>query len=82
MLDLVGMYEIRCDRGGTEPAGEYTFFYGKENENHEVVRGIFVHKRILSAVKMVEIVSDNMYTLLRGRWWDMVLNVCDPTEHT
>jgi hypothetical protein len=22
--------------GGTEPAGEYTFFYGKESENHEL----------------------------------------------
>jgi exonuclease III len=28
-LDLVGVQEVRWDRGGTEPAGEYTFFYGK-----------------------------------------------------
>jgi hypothetical protein len=28
-LDLM---EVRWDRGGTEPAGEYTFFYGKEHE--------------------------------------------------
>jgi hypothetical protein len=28
-LDLVGVHEVRWDRGGTEPAGEYTFFYGK-----------------------------------------------------
>jgi hypothetical protein len=33
-LDLVGVQEVGWDRGGTEPAGEYTFFYGKENENH------------------------------------------------
>jgi hypothetical protein len=26
-LDLVGVKEVRWDRGGTEPAGEYTFFY-------------------------------------------------------
>jgi hypothetical protein len=32
-LDLVGV-QVRWDRGGTEPAGEHTFFYGKGNENH------------------------------------------------
>jgi exonuclease III len=29
-LDLVGVQEVRCDKGGTERAGEYTFFNGKE----------------------------------------------------
>jgi hypothetical protein len=28
-LDLVGVQEGSSDRGGTEPAGQYTFFYGK-----------------------------------------------------
>jgi exonuclease III len=28
-LDLVGVQEVRWDRGGTEPAGEYTFFMEK-----------------------------------------------------
>jgi hypothetical protein len=28
-LDLVGVQKVRWDGGGTEPAGEYTFFYGK-----------------------------------------------------
>jgi hypothetical protein len=35
-LDSVGAHEVRCDRSGTEPVGEYTFFYGNENENHEL----------------------------------------------
>jgi hypothetical protein len=26
--------QVRWDGGGTEPAGEYTIFYGKWNENH------------------------------------------------
>jgi hypothetical protein len=30
-LDLVEVQEVRWDRCGTEPAGEYTFFYGKGN---------------------------------------------------
>jgi hypothetical protein len=35
-LDLVGAQEVRWEGGGTEPAGEQTFFYGKGNENHVV----------------------------------------------
>jgi hypothetical protein len=35
-LDLVGVQEVRWKGGGTEPAGEYTFFYGKGNESHEL----------------------------------------------
>jgi hypothetical protein len=32
-LDLVGLQEVRWEGGGTEPVEEYTFFYGKGNEN-------------------------------------------------
>jgi hypothetical protein len=39
-LDLVIVQEIRWDGGGTEPVGEYIFFYGKGNENHELGTGI------------------------------------------
>jgi hypothetical protein len=61
----VGVQEVRWDRGGTELAGEYTFFYGK---NRELGAGFFVHNRIISAVKRVEFVSDRMsYVILRGR---------------
>jgi hypothetical protein len=34
-LHLVIIQEVRCDGGGTEPAGKYTFFNGKGNEYHE-----------------------------------------------
>jgi hypothetical protein len=35
-VDLVGVQEVRWDRGGTEPAGQYTFFYGKGEEKVQV----------------------------------------------
>jgi hypothetical protein len=43
-LDLVRVQEVRWEGSGTEPAGEYTFFYGKGNENHELNRFLCIIK--------------------------------------
>jgi hypothetical protein len=40
-LDLVGVQEVRWEGGGTETAGENTFFYGNGNENNELGAGFF-----------------------------------------
>jgi exonuclease III len=52
-LDLVGVHEVRWEKGGTERAEDYTFFYGQGNEDHQLGTGFFVHKTILSAVRRV-----------------------------
>jgi hypothetical protein len=74
--------QVRWEGSGTASAGEYTFFYGKGNENDELGIGFFVHKRIISAVKRVEFINDRLsYIILRGRWFHIiVLNVYAPTE--
>jgi hypothetical protein len=40
MIDLVEEQWVRWEGSGTVPAGEYTFFYGKWNENHEFGTGL------------------------------------------
>jgi hypothetical protein len=81
-LDLVGVQEVSWDKGGTVRAGDYTFFYGKQNESHQLGKGFFVHQRIVSAIKRVDFVSDRMsYMVLRGLWCNIiVLNEHAPTE--
>jgi hypothetical protein len=62
--------------------GEYSVLYRKWNENNELGTGFLCTKRIITAVKRVELVSNRMsYIILRGRWCHIiVLNVHAPTE--
>jgi hypothetical protein len=35
-LDLVGVQEVRWEKGGPNQAEDYTFFYGEGNEGHQL----------------------------------------------
>jgi len=78
----VGVQGVRWDKGGTVRAGDYNFFYGKRNKNHQMGPGFLVHCQIISSVKRVEFVSDRVsYRVLRGWWCNIiVLNVHAPSD--
>jgi exonuclease III len=73
-LDLVGVQEVRWDKGGAERAEDHTFFYGAGYEDHRLGTVFFVHKKVISAVRRVEFVNDRMSCIpLRGRWFDIIV---------
>jgi exonuclease III len=59
-FDLVGVQVVRWEKGGTERAVDYTFYCGQTNRDYKLGTGFFIHKRIVSAVRRVEFVSDRM----------------------
>jgi len=81
-LDVMGLQEVRWDKGCTVRAGDYDFFYGKGNESHQLGTGFFVHHRMVSAVKNVEFVSNRLsYIVPRGHWHNIiVVNVHAPSK--
>jgi len=57
------------------------FFTGKEKKII-IWEKVFVYRKIVSAVKRVEFVSDRLsYIVLRGRWFNIIaVNVHAPSE--
>jgi hypothetical protein len=56
-LDFVGVEEVRWDKEGTVRAGDNTFVCAKGNESYQLRTEFFLHQRIVSAVKIVYVVS-------------------------
>jgi hypothetical protein len=64
---LVGVQQVRWDKGGAKRAGDCIFSYGTRS-------GFFVHHRIVTTVRSVQFFSDRMsYIVLRGRWCNIIL---------
>jgi hypothetical protein len=64
---LMGIQEVRWDKGGTEPADDYTFFYGKRNADRHLGTGFFVYKEILLMVKRVGFISDRVSHIINSK---------------
>ncbi|KAJ4430447.1 hypothetical protein ANN_22663 [Periplaneta americana] len=81
-IDFVGVQEVRLDGKGISQIGDYLLYYEEGNNNHQLGTGFFVHKRIKSAVKKVEFISDRLsHLVLKSRWCDIILiNAHVPTE--
>jgi hypothetical protein len=60
-LDLMAVKGVKWDKGGIEPADDYTFFYGNENTNH-LGTDFFMRNVIMSVLKRTEFISDRMYS--------------------
>jgi hypothetical protein len=60
-LDLVGV-QVRLEGGGTEPALDYTFFYGKGNENHELGTGFLCIRESLQQLRGLNILVTGCHT--------------------
>ncbi|KAJ4434273.1 hypothetical protein ANN_22825 [Periplaneta americana] len=81
-IDFVEVQEVRSDGNGISQIEDYLLYYGEGDNNHQLGTGFFVHKRIKSAVKKVEFISDRLsYLVLKGRWCEIVvINAHAPTE--
>jgi len=69
-------------RGHSKSRGIIISFMGKEMKTINWEQVFFLHRRLVSAVKRIEFVSDRLsYIVLKGRWLHIiVVNVHAPSE--
>jgi hypothetical protein len=80
-LDLEAVQEVRQNKGGYQPADDYTFFHGNRDADHHLGTVFLYIWESHQQLKRVEFIGDRMlYIKLRGCWCDIILNVYAPTE--
>jgi exonuclease III len=80
-LDLVGVQEVRWEKGGTEQAEGYTLFYGQENGDHQLGTGFLYIRESYQQIGKWNLLVIGCHIILRGRWCSIIiLNVHTPCE--
>jgi hypothetical protein len=59
-LDIVGVQEVRWDKGCMVRVGDYIFLYGKGSKNHQLRTGFFCTPQNSISSSDVEFISDRM----------------------
>jgi hypothetical protein len=78
-VDLVGVHEVKCDKGDNLGTWDYFSFY--VNKTKIFIWEEFLHQRVISAVKRLEFVSNSMsYVVQSSLLRRHCLNVHVPTE--
>jgi hypothetical protein len=77
----LGVQEARWEKVSTEQAENYTFVYGEGNMDQQLVTRFFIHKRIMSAVRRAEFISDRLAYIILSCWCNIIiLNLHTPCE--
>jgi hypothetical protein len=70
--------QVRWERGGNEPRGEYIFLHEKPSKNHKLSTSFLNIKVSYQQLQGVEFVSDRVsYIILRGIHSMFLINLYD-----
>jgi hypothetical protein len=78
---IVGVQEVRWNKGDTEPPDHYTLFYRNRNEKCELGAGLFIYMESYQQfIRQNLLVTGSCIQYCRGCWCDIIFWVFMPQE--